>query len=106
MQTVNLANKEGNTPLHWACVNNQKQIVVVLLQAGASASALNIHEMTPVDEALNREYQDIVDLINEYTTGSGGKTGDVDDIPDDDALDVSAMQEDGDDAADDTIQKM
>ena len=40
-QNVSAANEEGNTPLHWACVNNQAQVADALLAAGASASALN-----------------------------------------------------------------
>ena len=81
---MNLANTEGNTPLHWACVNGKKEAVRVLMQAGANASSLNSHEATPVDEALVREFQDIVDLINECTRGSGKPTtAEVDDIPDD-----------------------
>ncbi len=62
------------------------------MQAGANASALNTHENTPVDEALIREYQDLVDTINEFssktvagngTTGAEGGDEEVDDVPDD-----------------------
>jgi ankyrin repeat protein len=91
-QAVNLANIEGNTPLHWACVNNQNAAVRILMQAGANASALNTHENTPVDEALIREYQDLVDTINEFSSktvagGNGaaipGIDEEIDDVPDD-----------------------
>ncbi|KAG7672918.1 hypothetical protein Ndes2526B_g08555 [Nannochloris sp. 'desiccata'] len=101
--TVNLANIEGNTPLHWACVNNQNAAVRVLMQAGANASALNTHENTPVDEALLREYQKLVDTINEFSSksGAGGNTNctteggaEIDDVPDD-AEEVAG--EEGDD---------
>lgn len=40
-QNVSAANEEGNTALHWACVNNQARAADALLAAGASASALN-----------------------------------------------------------------
>jgi hypothetical protein len=62
------------------------------MQAGANASALNTHENTPVDEALIREYQDLVDIVNEFNNKSGGGNGvmgdtdvadEIDDIPDD-----------------------
>lgn len=67
LQSVLLTNVEGNTPLHWACLNNQKEAVRLLLQHGANPSSINSHDMTPVDEALTRNYQDIVDVINECT---------------------------------------
>lgn len=54
----------------------------ILLDAGASASALNTHDMTPVDEALIREYQDIVDIINSKNAPSKADD-ELDDVPDD-----------------------
>lgn len=83
LQAVNLANAEGNTPLHWACVNGKTDAVRVLMRAGANASALNSHELTPVDEALTRGLQEIVDVINEFTGGSVKAAAEVDDVPDD-----------------------
>ena len=78
------------------------------MQAGANASALNTHENTPVDEALIREYQDIVDTINEFSNKSAGtgaagiglsdSLAEIDDIPDD-AEEVGAGEE-GKDAED------
>jgi hypothetical protein len=62
------------------------------MQAGANASALNTHENTPVDEALVRDYQELVDTINEFSrkSGAGGNTPctieggvEIDDVPDD-----------------------
>ena len=86
-QSVSLANVEGNTPLHWACLNNQKEAARLLLAQGASASALNRLDMTPVDEALIRGYQDIVDLINDFSAPAAGGSAEgveeVDDVPDD-----------------------
>lgn len=79
---VNLANTEGNTPLHWACVNGQTAAVRALLAAGASPSALNAQEMTPVDEALIRDLQEVMDVINEFS-GAGKAAAEVDDVPDD-----------------------
>jgi ankyrin repeat protein len=67
---VNIANQEGNTALHWACVAGSLPAVSLLMEAGASASALNTHDQTPVDEALVRHRQDIVDTINQYNAPS------------------------------------
>ena len=50
-QTPGAANEEGNTPLHWACLNGHAAAASLLLAAGASASHLNGAQRTPVDEA-------------------------------------------------------
>jgi hypothetical protein len=70
LQNPALANAERNTPLHWACLNGQAAAARALLQAGASASALNAHDATPVDAALDRGHQDVVDIINEFNAPS------------------------------------
>ncbi len=80
---VNLSNTEGNTPLHWACVNGQVGAVRVLMTAGASPSALNAQEMTPVDEVLIRNLQDVMDVINEFSGAAKTAAAEIDDIPDD-----------------------
>jgi len=76
------------------------------MQAGANASALNSHENTPVDEALLREYQQLVDTINEFsrkssTGGNNDNNGctaeggvEIDDVPDD--AEVVVGEEGGD----------
>ena len=71
--------------------------------ASANPSALNTHDVTPVDEALIREFQDLVDIINEFNTG--GKQGgeeEVDDVPDgDDEVEMMpAAEQDDDDGVD------
>ena len=40
-QDIDIANEEGNTPLHWACLNGQIEVVKVLMMHGASPAALN-----------------------------------------------------------------
>lgn len=42
LQTVGLANESGNTALHWACLMGHEAVARLLLEAGASASALNM----------------------------------------------------------------
>jgi ankyrin repeat protein len=92
VQVVTLANAEGNTPLHWACVNHQADAARLLLKAGANASVLNVHDRTPVDEALSRDYQDLVDIINEFNA----PVKDVEDVDIPDEPDVQLGDGDGD----------
>lgn len=40
-QNVAQANESGNTALHWACLMGHEGVVRLLLEAGASPSALN-----------------------------------------------------------------
>ena len=41
MQEPGAKNHEGNTPLHYACLNGHVTIVKQLMMTGASASELN-----------------------------------------------------------------
>ncbi|KAG5608574.1 hypothetical protein H5410_019855 [Solanum commersonii] len=59
---VNASNVEKNTPLHWACLNDR---VKTLILAGATVSALNSHERTPIDEVVCRGKMNVIDAINE-----------------------------------------
>ena len=40
-QDVDVRNAEGNTPLHWACLNGCVDVAKVLLGHGASPASLN-----------------------------------------------------------------
>lgn len=44
----------GRTPLHWAAVNGHRAACVALLDAGASASAVDDAGETPTDAAERR----------------------------------------------------
>ncbi len=65
-----IKNKEGNTPLHWACLNAHKPVVQLLLERGAVISVLNSAGRTPVDEALSKDDQELIDLINSFNGGA------------------------------------
>ncbi|KAH7432955.1 hypothetical protein KP509_07G047700 [Ceratopteris richardii] len=66
---TNIENNEKNTPLHWAALNGQIQMDVSLqvseelIARGANASALNRYDRTPLDEAMSRGKQQVVDAI-------------------------------------------
>jgi len=73
-------NADGNTPLHWACLNGHADAVQILLAAGASACALNAAQRTPVDEAQQAGAADALQKIYEIT---GGGADEVDDVEED-----------------------
>ncbi len=41
LQNVHAKNQEGNTALHWACLNGHTEVVRALLEYKARASELN-----------------------------------------------------------------
>lgn len=67
-QDVNATNAQGNTPLHWACLNGQQPCAERLLEAGAAATVLNRAGRTAVDEALGRAEggEALLALINRF----------------------------------------
>jgi hypothetical protein len=69
-QDVNAVNAQGNTPLHWACLNGQRTSAELLLAAGAAAAVLNRAGRTAVDEALGRSEggEELLALINKHET--------------------------------------
>lgn len=48
---VNLAAKDGTTPLHWAVYNDDLELVRALLKAGADVEVKNEYGATPMSEA-------------------------------------------------------
>lgn len=42
-------NREGNTPLHYACEDDESSCALLLIEHGASPLVLNKEEKTPVD---------------------------------------------------------
>jgi ankyrin repeat protein len=55
---------EQNTPLHYAVLNGQKQVVELLISQGANVSAVNRYERTPVDEAISKGDNSLVEYIS------------------------------------------
>ena len=87
---------DGNTPLHWACLNGHAAVASALLAAGASASHLNAAQRTPVDEAQAAGDSGAACLDVVYAATGGGGMGDaeVDDVEEEGAEEAG----EGDDA--------
>ncbi|KAK2714102.1 hypothetical protein QYM36_008634 [Artemia franciscana] len=58
---VNLSDRNGNTPLHWAADLQQVEIVKLLLQHGAIYNVINLNGSTPLEDLTSRH----TDLLNE-----------------------------------------
>jgi len=57
MQDPNIANAQGNTALHWACVNGHGEVVERLLAKGAKTTVCNAGGRTALDEAMHNDRQ-------------------------------------------------
>jgi len=68
---LEVVNRRGNRPLHIACTN--RQLLELLLEAGADVNALNFHDETALDIALGREKEapEIVELLLRYGARRG-----------------------------------
>ena len=55
---INIADDDGDTPLHYAVANNNKAVVIELLKCGANPKILNNRGATPIFKAKT------VDMIN------------------------------------------
>lgn len=63
---IDTQNYQGDTALHYACRYNNVPMVVVLLQAGIDSSVANNDGLTAVALAKSLEYNDLVEMIQEY----------------------------------------
>ena len=53
---INERNERGNTPLHWAAMNNPNPaIIIALLEAGANPNTPNKSGETPWDDIQDNE---------------------------------------------------
>lgn len=73
LQSVDVCNSQGNSALHWACMNGHEEVVRILMENSAEPSKLNEFERTPVDEALDRGHQKVVDVIKSFAAAENGE---------------------------------
>jgi len=60
MFDINIPDKIGWTPLHYAASHSSLKCISLLLEHGASIDAMNDQGLTPVDLAINRHSSKII----------------------------------------------
>lgn len=60
-----------NTPLHWAALLGESQVVQFLIDQGADPCILNDFQKTPLDEAASKGHQSIVSLLEKLLESQG-----------------------------------
>ncbi|KAK7954662.1 Ankyrin repeat-containing domain protein [Apiospora saccharicola] len=95
---INVANKFGNTALHWACLGNHLDTVKLLMSRGASPALANDKDQIPLDMAAFNNHMAIVEYflsqsrnVEEENAKEGGLDGAVKDV-DMDAADAEAEE--------------
>lgn len=86
---MDLQNRSGNTPLHWAALNGHLEAVKILIATGANSSVRNKAGHDVVYEAEINSKEDVVEWLL--------KEGDLDEeVANDDDNDDHATLRDGD----------
>lgn len=62
-----MANEQGGTAMHWACVNGHGDVVTALLEAGAKTTLVNAGGRTAMDEAMHNDRVECVDAIMKHS---------------------------------------
>jgi ankyrin repeat protein len=97
---VNMKNKFGRTALHrLACIPNMKDSISLLISKGADVNARDIGEATPMHDAVDRGYLDIVEfLISQGAdvnardkSGAAPLTTAIDELPDDEGIPIADL---------------
>lgn len=64
---VNLADRNGGTPLHWAAARGLRDIVELLLEKGADPQARDADGERPLDVARAKKKLEVVELLDKVT---------------------------------------
>jgi len=67
-ELINAKNNSGSTPLYYAILNNQKEMVELLVESGADVNAKNNYNQTPIKASYDRNNE-----IKEYLLNHGAK---------------------------------
>ena len=60
---INLENREGQTALHQAVINNNIKAVEILLKAGAKLNTVDNSQETPLESAKKNNNIEILELL-------------------------------------------
>merc|ERR1712216_903715 len=60
---LDVPNKDGDTPLHYAAFHNRPRAAELLLKAGADMNIRNDKGEKPIDDAKSRGHETMVDLL-------------------------------------------
>ncbi|MCB9492879.1 MAG: ankyrin repeat domain-containing protein [Epsilonproteobacteria bacterium] len=69
---VNARNKFGDTPLHYACLHGDVQVVEYLLEQGAEMNARNCFNETPLDYAIGADMREVMNFLAQKGAKWGG----------------------------------
>lgn len=97
---VNSKNKFGRTALHrLACIPNMKESIALLISKGADVNARDNGEATPIHDAVDRGYSDIVEFL--ISKGADVNVRDksgttplmtaLDELPDDEGIPIADL---------------
>ena len=64
---LEITDANGNTPLHLACVGESKAVVQLVVDHGASITAVNSKGVTPVHTAAQHKSVEIMELVLDQT---------------------------------------
>ncbi len=53
---IELADEEGDTPLHYAAFGNQPEVMELLVQRGANMNVVNKAHCTPLHVVVNKQF--------------------------------------------------
>ena len=76
---LNTKDTEGNTPLRLAIRSGYKDIITILLDAGADMNILAENEYPAVSQAIRYDYPDILECLLDRDADVNGRTGGQDD---------------------------
>ena len=60
---INAFSNQFNTPLHFAALNNHRDVMASLIAAGANKEARDEHKCTPLHSACRKGSQDCLELL-------------------------------------------
>lgn len=84
---LNSQNQAGNTPLHWAIINNKVDTAKLLLELGTNPNMINEKGETPLDTALMYNLTELIPILSKQT-----KLKDTE-LDDDDNGDIQVVRE-------------